>query len=422
MTKGKNVNPADAFRKAQRKKELKKASNKVERTKARDFALVKKDTHDLEDQVAKLEVISNRSAAEHIQLANLKAELIKIMKKKEDYVEDHPEHRRLVFRGRKVANEDDVKISSMEQKRNLFNKHGLPRHPARSIYYNSVMNPYGVPPPGMPYIERPFKPDEVASDEEDHGDDGIVMPAGPPPTAGSEDVPSDSDGDIPLPVGPPPPKDSGAYYAAIVACEKLIDFYFLFRLIPSIRTSIVALLLWTTVKNSLVPPPPLPPHPVGLFQPLHVPMVFPPFMYPPPPPGPMNVRPPSGPPPAFSGPALSMSMPPPPPGFFSRRAQSVSAMQAPLSSAPHQTYQAHAANRVAANAYLPRDSKFPLTTGSSVSGPITTAATVSAAPQLRDFRKEATAFVPASLKRKKPTAAGPTASSNINAAPSMTLV
>jgi hypothetical protein len=44
-------------------------------------------------------------------------------------------------------------------------------------------------------------------------------------------------------------------------------------------------------------------------------------------------------------------------------------------------------------------------------------ATVSAAPQLRDLKKEATAFTPASLKRKKP---GPGASSTaLNAAPSI---
>lgn len=46
------------------------------------------------------------------------------------------------------------------------------------------------------------------------------------------------------------------------------------------------------------------------------------------------------------------------------------------------------------------------------------AATVFAAPELRDFKKEATAFMPSSLKRKK--AGGPTAgSSRVNAAPSL---
>jgi len=28
------------------------------------------------------------------------------------------------------------------------------KRPERSIYYDPVMNPYGAPPPGMPYKER----------------------------------------------------------------------------------------------------------------------------------------------------------------------------------------------------------------------------------------------------------------------------
>lgn len=31
---------------------------------------------------------------------------------------------------------------------------GVPRIPKRSIYYDPVFNPYGNPPPGMPYRER----------------------------------------------------------------------------------------------------------------------------------------------------------------------------------------------------------------------------------------------------------------------------
>lgn len=52
----------------------------------------------------------------------------------------------------------------MDRTRKLFDKNGLPIHPERSIYYDPVMNPFGVPPPGMPYIERrtsrtrPFTP------------------------------------------------------------------------------------------------------------------------------------------------------------------------------------------------------------------------------------------------------------------------
>lgn len=46
------------------------------------------------------------------------------------------------------------------------------------------------------------------------------------------------------------------------------------------------------------------------------------------------------------------------------------------------------------------------------------AATVSAAPQLRDFKKEATAFIPTALKRKKPGASG-SANARVDAAPSL---
>lgn len=46
-------------------------------------------------------------------------------------------------------------------------------------------------------------------------------------------------------------------------------------------------------------------------------------------------------------------------------------------------------------------------------------ATVFAAPELRDFKKEATAFVPSNVKRKKPTGAAGSTSSRINAAPSL---
>lgn len=105
---------------------------------------------------------------------------------------------------------------------------------------------------------------------------------------------------------------------------------------------------------------------------------------------------------------------PPPPGFFPRN-QSISSIQDPLSSIPHTTYQAHRANQNVARSTLPHNPALP-------SKPTAAAelanATVTAAPQLRDFKKEATAFVPNSLKRKK---AGPITapSSVINAAPSL---
>ena len=91
-------------------------------------------------------------------MVELKDELEKINKKKEEYVKEHPEHRKLVYRGRKHDRQETTQEETIPQKRNLFKKNGLPRHPERSIYYDPVMNPFGVAPPGMPYMERRLYP------------------------------------------------------------------------------------------------------------------------------------------------------------------------------------------------------------------------------------------------------------------------
>ena len=111
---------------------------------------------ELEEEIEKLEAASEPSPAEKTRLKDLKAELERINKKKEEYVAEHPEHRKLVFKARRPQNngEEKTEAAPPPRSRNLFNKHGLPRHPERSIYYDPVMNPYGVPPPGMPYVER----------------------------------------------------------------------------------------------------------------------------------------------------------------------------------------------------------------------------------------------------------------------------
>ncbi|KAJ3534921.1 hypothetical protein NM688_g7057 [Phlebia brevispora] len=362
MAKGKNLNPADAYRKAQRKKELKKAC----RAKARDFALVKKDTRELEEEIEKLEADQNGDKA---RLKELKDELEKITKKKEDYVAEHPEHRKLVFRARRAeGGKEQEQEAPKLQSRNLFNKHGLPRHPERSIYYDPVMNPYGVPPPGMPYAERriALNPDEVDSAEEDDEDEDVVMPEGPPPD-GNED---DSDDDIPMPEGPPPHKDGTRAWQQP-------------PLPPSIPTQV----------------PPLPPLPPGPPPTLPINVAMPPLPggYPGMPPLPMNVVPP----PMPSG--LSAPMPPPPPGF------------PPLPSSAWFSW-AHRASRVSGPLHpsLPaRPSPATAVVGDASSS---SAAVVSAEPQLRDFKKESTAFVPASLKRKKAATSGAT---RINAAPTV---
>jgi len=152
---------------------------------------------DLEDEIAELEAKPELSAVEKARLNEVKKELEHINKKKEEYVEAHPEQRRLVYasaRRREQQKERENAGPPVPQelkKRNLFNKNGLPRHPERSVYYDPVINPYGMPPPGLPYVERgnhyefpvedsvdwfcflALLPGEVDSEAEPQSDDGV---------------------------------------------------------------------------------------------------------------------------------------------------------------------------------------------------------------------------------------------------------
>lgn len=92
------------------------------------------------------------------RLSNLKAELDKLHKAKEEYVKEHPEHRKLVYGEASAKKSQESDGGSIKPAggavRQLFGKDGLPLHPERSIYYDPILNPYGVPPPGMHYMEK----------------------------------------------------------------------------------------------------------------------------------------------------------------------------------------------------------------------------------------------------------------------------
>ena len=155
------------------------------------------------------------------------------------------------------------------------------------------------------------------------------------------------------------------------------------------------------VPPSLVLPP---------FPPPHILSSTSSFILPPPPPPPSGFN--------IGGPGV-IPPPLPPPGFFPRRIQSAATIQDPLSSIPHQTYQAHRASQLPpGHPSLPP--KPPTgTPGTIPARGVHPGAIISAEPELRDLKKEATTFVPTSLKRKK--ASGPPTSSKVNAAPSVNI-
>ena len=105
-------------------------------------------------------------------------------------------------------------------------------------------------------------------------------------------------------------------------------------------------------------------------------------------------------------------------------------MQDPLTSAPHQTFQAFRTDHATLTHPLPDKPILDVTANQGRLAPDRTQSssstsaetgTVSAPAQLRDLKKESTAFVPSSLKRKRAGAgsntSGKSSASRINAAP-----
>jgi len=109
---------------------------------------------------------------------------------------------------------------------------------------------------------------------------------------------------------------------------------------------------------------------------------------------------------SFPPPASTIQPAAPPPGFSPYLAQN------PLAYIPPQKY--HTRPILGHPSLPPKPSTTPGST--SAPDPLSSAsATISAEPELRDLKKEATAFVPPSLKRKKVSASA--ATPRVNAAP-----
>ena len=127
----------------------------------------------LEQEIRQLSSKGNLSKQDKDQLASLRAEVSRINKAKTECqssehalnpsepklnlamltdVEAHPEHRKFVFPER--PNEQSDAAGPGDEPVGLYDKNGRLKHPERSVYYDPVFNPYGAPPPGMPYREK----------------------------------------------------------------------------------------------------------------------------------------------------------------------------------------------------------------------------------------------------------------------------
>ncbi|SAM82531.1 uncharacterized protein UBRO_05233 [Ustilago bromivora] len=212
----KTADPVQAARKAAIKREAKR--NRERKEQAQEARVLRQDTTALERQIQRLESRQGTlDAEEQEELKRLQAEAAKVKRIKEEYIRNHPDQRNF------VRGYEDGASSSSGQKTNdrphipaasQF-RAALPaaqltqRDPRWSIYYDAIFNPYGAPPPGMLYLEK----SHAQLVAEGLLDDSKLPPL-PEETAEYQCLGSDNDSndssidedlkDIVMPAGPPP--------------------------------------------------------------------------------------------------------------------------------------------------------------------------------------------------------------------------
>ncbi|KAJ1288140.1 hypothetical protein BS78_02G067200 [Paspalum vaginatum] len=207
---GKVMNPTDAFRKEQRKKELKR--NKKERKKVREVGILKKDPEAIREQIEKLEKMKADGA------------LDKARKHKKRQLEDTYN---LIVKKRK---EYEQKMKEKGEQPVMFGHLGPPKRrpaadeddranpkPEDSVYYHPTLNPSGAPPPGKPPMYKssigpriPLPSSSSAgpsssTPESEAGPSTLPPPPPPPPLPATSESVDPSAPAFPLPPLPPPP-------------------------------------------------------------------------------------------------------------------------------------------------------------------------------------------------------------------------
>lgn len=120
-------------------------------------------TIDLENEISELKSRADKLPEEGKErLKKLQTDLKFIEKAKKKYVAAHPEaadriynpkEKRANRRGYEQQHEED-EGDRPDPMAHLYNPDGTLKDPKKSVYYDPTYNPFGVPPPGMPYRER----------------------------------------------------------------------------------------------------------------------------------------------------------------------------------------------------------------------------------------------------------------------------
>ncbi|KAF9214355.1 hypothetical protein BGZ59_003883 [Podila verticillata] len=212
---GRSLNPADQYRKEQHKKEIKK--NKQDRKKVRELGSAIKDTT-TEVELSQHEELEKAGKLDKEGLKKL-AELRDKMTKINDIKKAHG----IKIKPKKIETQP---VSVEEQLRD----------PTRSIYYDPVLNPYGAPPPGMPYLEHPPLPTELpfgqeppqppegSEDESEEDTDSSDSGSDSSSSSGSDSEDIDDESYMPpLPEGPAPSKEDQVRFLAPTKPRPAID-------------------------------------------------------------------------------------------------------------------------------------------------------------------------------------------------------
>ncbi|KAG5520104.1 hypothetical protein PMAC_001180 [Pneumocystis sp. 'macacae'] len=168
MAKEKNYNPAHEFHKKRKQEYIKKA--KAEKQRHRDEKLAKRDPAKIEAQILELRGLEQKgqlSALDQSNLEILESDLKRIRKIRK--------HLGPIIESEKTKAREAKEIKQQQK---------IPKNPERSIYYDPIYNPYGVPPPGMPYKEWSSMEDSDSSSEGPSTPESIAeipMPEGSPP-------------------------------------------------------------------------------------------------------------------------------------------------------------------------------------------------------------------------------------------------
>ncbi|GAB9473411.1 unnamed protein product [Globisporangium polare] len=211
----KSLNPMNAFRREQKKKELKK--HKTERQRDKKQKLATMDAEELKTQLKTLERQVQMNPADgptRKRKQELEDTLNAVLKKQKE-MEAEQEQEEQVQKEPKTIQE--LTEANKERYQN----------PENSVYYHPTLNPFGVPPPGRPQMYRVPPPVTAqARPQQQHarpyhangprptrggrgppryqGNRGTGHPPPPPPPA-SVEPPKRPGKRPPLPPGPPPP-------------------------------------------------------------------------------------------------------------------------------------------------------------------------------------------------------------------------